>query len=138
MSIQAKFDKRARATVKLLPKYRPGLKDIGGFSHLILIYYFDRSKEERLVGRPFLEDRLHGIFAIRSPHRPNHIGFSIVKLEKVVKDGIIFSQVDILDKTPLIDIKPYIKYFDSRRNVKSGWLEKHFKDGSIPVRTKLK
>ncbi|MBL7131912.1 MAG: tRNA (N6-threonylcarbamoyladenosine(37)-N6)-methyltransferase TrmO [Candidatus Omnitrophica bacterium] len=135
--IQGKFEKGVRGTVRLFPEYQAGLKDIEGFSHVILIYYFNRSKEERLTGRPFLEDTEHGIFAIRSPHRPNHIGFSIVKLESV-KDGIItFSEVDILDGTPLLDIKPYVKHFDSRDKVKNGWIDKHFKTGKIPKRTRL-
>ena len=103
----------------------------------ILIYYFDRSKDEKLISRPFLEDESHGIFAIRSPHRPNHIGFSIVKLEKIVDNIVTFSEVDILDGTPLLDIKPYVSHFDSREDVKNGWLEKHFKSGKIPKRTKI-
>lgn len=134
--IQGKFKKGVKGMIRLFPKYRSGLKDIEGFSHLILIYYFDRSKEERLVGKPFLEDKEHGIFAIRSPHRPNHIGFSIVKLEKVKGKTIAFSEVDILDGTPLLDIKPYVKHFDSRDNVKNGWIEKHFKKGKVPDRIK--
>lgn len=127
MPIQGKFKKGVKGKVCLFPEYRAGLKDIEAFSHLILIYYFDRSKEERLSGKPFLEDAEHGIFAIRSPHRPNHIGFSIVKLERVEDNTIIFSEVDMLDKTPLLDIKPYVKHFDSRDKVKNGWIDKHFK-----------
>jgi len=136
--IQGKFEKNVTGQVELFQKYKKGLKDIKRFSHIILIYHFNRSKEERLVGNPFLEDKEHGIFAIRSPHRPNHIGFSIVKLEKIHGNTIIFSEVDILDGTPLLDIKPYVSHFDSRENVKNGWLEKHFKSGNIPKRTKLK
>ena len=135
--IQGKFKKGVRGTVRLFPEYQAGLKDIEGFSHVILIYYFDRSKEKRLTSRPFLEDETHGIFAIRSPHRPNHIGFSIVKLEKVEKNMITFSEVDMLDGTPLLDIKPYVLHFDSREDVKNGWLEKHFESGEIPKRVKL-
>jgi len=135
--IQGKFKKGVTGTVRLFPEYQAGLKDIESFSHIILIYHFNRSKEEKLTGKPFLEDTEHGIFAIRSPHRPNHIGFSIVKLENV-KDGIItFSEVDILDGTPLLDIKPYVKHFDSRDKVKNGWIDKHFKTGEIPKRTRL-
>jgi tRNA-Thr(GGU) m(6)t(6)A37 methyltransferase TsaA len=136
--IQGKFEKGVKGTVQLFPEYQAGLKDIKGFSHIILIYYFDRSKEEKLIGRPFLEDEPHGIFAIRSPHRPNHIGFSIVKLERVENNTITFSEVDILDGTPLLDIKPYVSHFDSRKNVKNGWLDKHFKTGKIPKRAMLK
>jgi len=136
MPIQGKFKKGVRGTIRLFPKYHAGMKDIEGFSHLILIYYFNRSKEEQLMGRPFLEDKVHGIFAIRSPHRPNHIGFSIVKLEKVKNDIIVFSEVDILDNTPLLDIKPYVKHFDSRHIVKNGWIDKHFKKGRMPKQTR--
>jgi len=137
MSIQGKFGKEVTGRVELFPEYEQGLKDIEGFSHLILIYFFDRTKEDELIGKPFLEDELHGIFSIRSPKRPNHLGISVVKLKKVEKNVIIFSEVDILDNTPLLDIKPYVSHFDIRENVKSGWLDKYFKDGDIPERTKL-
>ena len=134
MPIQGKFEENVIGRAELFPEYREGLKDIEGFSHIILIYHFDRSKDEKLISRPFLEDESHGIFAIRSPHRPNHIGFSIVKTEKVEDNSITFSEVDILDGTPLLDIKPYVSHFDSRKNVKNGWLEKHFKNSKIPKR----
>ena len=136
--IQGKFEKGVTGQAELFSGYQQGLKDVEGFSHVILIYYFHRSKEEQFLGKPFLEDIKHGIFAIRSPHRPNHIGFSIVKLEGVENNVVRFSEVDILDNTPLLDIKPYVSHFDSRNNVKNGWLEKHFKGGKIPKRTKLK
>lgn len=135
--IQGKFEESVTGTIEIFPEYQKGLKDIEGFSHLILIYHFNRSKEEKLVGKPFLEDHDHGIFAIRSPHRPNHIGFSIVKLEKVKDNTVIFSEVDMLDKTPLLDIKPYVSHFDSRKNVKNGWIKKHFKNCKIPKRIKI-
>lgn len=137
MSIQGAFEKDITGQIEIFPEYQQGLKDIEGFSHLILIYYFDRAKEEKLIGKPFLEDEPHGIFAIRSPVRPNHIGISVVKLEKVENNIITFSEVDILDNTPLLDIKPYVSHFDSRENVRNGWLEKHFQNGKIPKRTKL-
>lgn len=137
MPIQGKFEKDIEGKIELFPEYVQGIKDIEGFSHLILIYYFDRAKEEKLVGQPFLEDELHGIFAIRSPMRPNHIGLSIVRLKKVKENKIAFSEVDILDNTPLLDIKPYVSHFDSREDVRNGWLEKHFESGKIPKRTKI-
>ena len=136
--IQGKFERDVTGQIELFPEYRQGLKDIEGFSHIILVYYFDRSKDEKLISRPFLEDEPHGIFAIRSPHRPNHIGVSIVELKKIENNIITFSEVDMLDNTPLLDIKPYVSHFDSRENVKNGWLDKHFKSGRIPERTKLK
>lgn len=137
MPIQGKFKKGVTGVIRLFPGYQAGLKDIDGFSHLILIYHFNRSKEEQLLGKPFLEDTEHGIFAIRSPHRPNHISFSIVKLKSVKDNVIIFSEVDILDGTPLLDIKPYVKHFDSRDKVKNGWIEKHFKSCKTPKRTRI-
>jgi tRNA-Thr(GGU) m(6)t(6)A37 methyltransferase TsaA len=138
MPIQGMFKRGVTGTARVFPKYKTGLKDIEGFSHVILIYHFNRSKEEGLTGRPFLEDAEHGIFAIRSPHRPNHIGFSIVKLKSVKGNIITFTEVDILDGTPLLDIKPYVKHFDSRDKVKNGWIEKHFKNRKLPSRVKLK
>jgi tRNA (adenine37-N6)-methyltransferase len=134
MPIQGKFEKGVRGMIRLYPKYQAGLKDIKGFSHLILIYHFNQAKEERIIGKPFLENKEHGIFAIRSPHRPNHIGFSIVKLEKVEGRIVTFSEVDMLDGTPLLDIKPYVAHFDSRKHTKNGWIDKHFKEGRVPKR----
>ena len=136
--IQGKFEKGVAGQIEMFPEYQEGLKDIEGFSHLILIYYFHRAKEEKLIGKPFLEDEPHGIFAIRSPKRPNHVGISIVKIEKIENNLITFSEVDILDGTPLLDIKPYVSHFDYRESVKNGWLDKHFKGGNIPQRIKLK
>ncbi len=136
--IQGKFKRGIAGTARIFPEYKTGLKDLAGFSHVILIYYFNRSKEEKLTGKPFLEDTEHGIFAIRSPHRPNHIGFSIVKLKSIKGNTITFTEVDILDGTPLLDIKPYVKHFDSRDKAKNGWIDKHFKTEKIPKRTRLK
>ena len=137
MPIQGKFKRGATGTARIFPEYKAGLKDIEGFSHVILIYYFNRSKEEKLTGKPFLEDTEHGIFAIRSPLRPNRIGLSIVKVKDVKEDRITFSEVDILDNTPLLDIKPYVSHFDSRSEVRNGWLDKYFKDGTIPKRSRI-
>jgi tRNA-Thr(GGU) m(6)t(6)A37 methyltransferase TsaA len=138
MPIQGKFEKDVKGRIEIFPQYKQGLKDIEGFSHLILIYYFNRSKEEKLVGKPFLEDIEHGIFSIRGPHRPNHLGFSIIKLEKIKDTTIIFSEVDMLDGTPLLDIKPYVTYFDFRNNVKNGWLKKHFQTNKTPKRVRIR
>jgi tRNA (adenine37-N6)-methyltransferase len=138
MPIQGRFEKEVTGQIEIFPEYQEGLKGVEGFSHLILIYHFDRAKEEKLTGKPFLEDNQHGIFAIRSPNRPNHIGFSTVKLEKIDGNILTFSEVDILDNTPLLDIKPYISHFDSRKNVRNGWIDQHFQKGRVPERTKLK
>lgn len=136
--IQGVFKSGVEAFVEIRDKYREGFKDLGEFSHAILIYHFHRSEKTHIAGKPYLEDENHGIFAIRSPHRPNHIGLSIVKIIKIEGDRLYFKEVDILDGTPLLDIKPYVKYFDSRDHTVSGWLEKHFRNGNIPDQTILK
>jgi tRNA-Thr(GGU) m(6)t(6)A37 methyltransferase TsaA len=135
--IQGTFKADVEAWIELGEKYESGLKDLDQFSHAILLYYFHRSREERLQSSPFLEDETHGIFAIRSPHRPNHIGLSIVKIKRIEGNKLYFSEVDVLDQTPVLDIKPYVAYFDHRQNVVCGWVDKHFEAGDIPDRTIL-
>ena len=136
--IQGTFKADVEAWIELGEKYESGLKDLDQFSHAILLYYFHRSREERLQSSPFLEDDTHGIFAIRSPHRPNHIGLSIVKIKRIEGNRLYFSEVDVLDQTPVLDIKPYVAYFDHRQDVVCGWVDKHFEAGDIPNRTILK
>jgi tRNA-Thr(GGU) m(6)t(6)A37 methyltransferase TsaA len=135
MPIQGRFRDDAEGWIELDEEYVPGLKNLDGFSHLILIHYFHRSPREELGGRPFLEDQSHGMFAIRSPHRPNHLGLSIVKLSRIEGNRVYFTEVDMLDGTPLLDIEPYVEHFDRRDNVRSGWLEEHFSPGAAPERT---
>ena len=136
--IQGTFKDKVEAWLELKNEYAGGLRDLNKFSHAIIIYYFHRSQREEIEGRPFLEQKKHGIFAIRSPHRPNHIGFSIIKIKRIKANKVYFTEVDMLDGTPLLDIKPYVKYFDSRANVISGWLDKHFRNGNIPDKTTIK
>jgi tRNA (adenine37-N6)-methyltransferase len=136
--IQGRFKNDVDAWAEVKNEYVNGLKDLEKFSHCILLYYFHKSTEECIVGKPYLEEKTHGIFAIRSPHRPNHIGLSVVKIKQIQKNKLYFTEVDMVDETPLLDIKPYVKYFDSRNNVISGWLEDHFKNGNIPNKTILK
>ena len=134
--IQGKFKADVEAFAELEEKYIPGLKDLEGFSHAILIYHFHNETEEKISTQPYLEKEEHGIFAVRSPHRPNRIGFSIVKISRIQENKLYFTEVDVFDQTPLIDIKPYVEFFDKRENVKSGWVEKHFQKG-IPKQTIL-
>ena len=136
--IQGTFNDKIEAWLELKDEYVNGLKDLDTFSHAIIIYYFHRSHREEIEGRPFLEQNKHGIFAIRSPHRPNHIGFSVIEIKNIKANKVYFTEVDVLDGTPLLDIKPYVKYFDSRTNVISGWLDKHFRNGNIPDKTTIK
>jgi len=131
--IQGIFSGSAEAHVELKPEYAAGLMDLDGFSHAILIYHFHKSQSEKLVGKPYLENAEHGIFAIRSPHRPNHIGLSVVRIVGIEANRLFFNEVDILDGTPLLDIKPYVKQFDSRDDALSGWIERHFENGEPPL-----
>lgn len=136
--IQGCFDNKVEGCCTLYKEFEEGLRDLDTFSHAILIYSFHKAEKTELISKPFLENTEHGIFAIRSPFRPNKIGFSIVKIKNIIDNQLFFTEVDMLDKTPLLDIKPYVKQFDNRENVISGWVEKHFKNGTIPEQTILK
>ncbi len=121
--IQGYMTPEGEGFIELFPEYEEGLETIETFSHLILFYIFDRAGAVELSRPPFLDDTPHGVFASRHPCRPNGIGISIVKLEKRDKNILEVSEIDVLDKTPLIDIKPYVPKFDFRDNVSNGWLE---------------
>jgi tRNA-Thr(GGU) m(6)t(6)A37 methyltransferase TsaA len=124
MPIQPCGAKGVRGSVEIKHKYVRGLKDIDGFSHIILLYHFHISKGYSLDIVPFLDDHPKGVFATRAPRRPNPIGLSIVKLIKV-EDGILhIEDVDILDNTPLLDIKPYVSEFDALDQTEAGWYSK--------------
>ena len=108
--------------VEVFEKYEAGLKDIETFSHIYLLYHFDRVGKIQMIRAAFLDDEPHGIFATRHPCRPNGIGMSIVKLIKRDKSILEVEGIDILDKTPLLDIKPYIPRFDSIKMATEGWV----------------
>jgi tRNA (adenine37-N6)-methyltransferase len=119
--IQGCFSPDSRGYIELFPEYIAGLKDIEGFSHLILVYHFHKANGFQLLTKPFLDKEKKGIFAIRYFARPNPIGLSIVKLLNV-KDNILdIGEVDMFDATPLLDIKPYVPQFDIKECVKDGW-----------------
>lgn len=108
--------------VEVFAQYRDGLRDLDGFSHIILLYHFHRSRGFTLRVVPFLDTRLRGVFATRAPRRPNPVGLSVVRLRRV-EDGVLHVEnVDILDGTPLIDIKPYVPEFEGQAEVRTGWL----------------
>ena len=136
--VQGVFGGEVEAFVELKEKYFKGLKDLDGFSHAILLYHFHKSDKEEIVGKPCLEGKEHGIFAIRSPNRPNHIGLSVVKIKQIEGNKLHFTEVDVLDGTPVLDIKPYVKQFDSRPNAVSGWVEKHYEGGKQPAQRTAK
>jgi len=120
--IQPMGAKGVRGTVEIDEDYRDGLKDLEGFSHIVLLYHFHLSNGPLLTVRPFLDDTPRGIFATRAPRRPNPIGLSIVKLLKVGGTTLTIEDVDIVDGTPLLDIKPHVPDFDHRNVEKTGWL----------------
>lgn len=107
--------------VEVFEKYAVGLKDIETFSHIYLVYQFDRAGEVELIRPTFLDDELHGIFATRHPCRPNSIGMSIVKLKQREDNILIVEGIDVLNMTPLLDIKPYIPRFDRIETATEGW-----------------
>ena len=111
-------------TVEVFPEYAEWLKDVEGFSHIILIYHFHLSKGLSLKVKPYMENELRGVFATRAPSRPNPIGISVVRLVRVEKSILYVRDVDFVDGTPLLDIKPYVPEFDVREVNKTGWLEK--------------
>ena len=111
-------------TVVVDPRFEEGLDKIDGFSHIILIYWFDRAEDEKLSITPYLDDVPKGIFAIRHPNRPNRIGLSIVQLVKVDGNKLLIKGIDVYDKTPLLDIKPFVPEFDVHgiEDTRIGWL----------------
>jgi tRNA-Thr(GGU) m(6)t(6)A37 methyltransferase TsaA len=124
MPIQPTGAAGIKGTVEVFENFHAGLKDLDGFSHIILLYHFHRSHGLNLHVVPFMDSEPRGLFATRAPKRPNPIGISVVQLDKI-EDGVLHIQnVDILDGTPLLDIKPYVPEFDAQVEVRTGWLEK--------------
>ncbi len=115
--------------VLFFPEFAPGLKSIEKFSHLYLIYVFDRAGDTILTGKPFLDDEERGVYAMRHPRRPNSLGLSIVKLVERRGSELVVAEIDVLDGTPLIDVKPYVPRFDARESAGSGWVSgKEFRE----------
>lgn len=121
------FRSSVTGKVEVFSKYKDGLADTEQFSHLILIYKFHKSRGYRLKVKPFLDNQQRGLFATRYPRRPNQIGISIVKLLKRKSNILFVEGIDVLDGTPLLDIKPYIPDFCPEGQIRTGWLE-----GKIP------
>jgi tRNA-Thr(GGU) m(6)t(6)A37 methyltransferase TsaA len=108
--------------VVISPEYQEGLQDLEGFSHLFLIYHFHLSQQYNLKVTPFLDVTTRGVFATRAPARPNPIGLSVVRLERIEGNTLFILDVDVVDGTPLLDIKPYVPAFDAQPGARSGWL----------------
>jgi tRNA-Thr(GGU) m(6)t(6)A37 methyltransferase TsaA len=125
--IQPSAARGIKGVVEVFPQYQAGLKDIQGFSHIILLYHFHLSKKYKLEVIPYMDNIPHGLFATRAPSRPNPIGLSVVRLVKVEENRLHVMDVDIVDGTPLLDIKPFVGEFDQADTIKKGWLEKNIK-----------
>jgi len=123
--IQSSATKGVNGAVEVFPEYTEGLKDLEGFSHIILIYHFHLSKKPLLKVKPFMDNQIRGVFSTRAPSRPNPIGISVVRLVRIKRSILYIQDVDIVDSTPLLDIKPYVPEFDVREVEKIGWLEKN-------------
>lgn len=110
-------------TIEVFPEFREGLKDLAGFSHVYVLSHLHEIVGYNLMVKPFLDTERHGIFATRSPKRPNPIGLSVMRLKAVTDDSIILTGVDVLNNTPVLDIKPYVADFDRCNADRFGWFE---------------
>ncbi|MCD4740863.1 MAG: tRNA (N6-threonylcarbamoyladenosine(37)-N6)-methyltransferase TrmO [Desulfobacteraceae bacterium] len=123
MPIQPKGATGVEGYALVNEEYVNGLQDLEGFSHIYLLYSFHEAERTELIVTPFMDTQTRGVFSTRSPLRPNHIGLSIVRLKGVQGNKVIVEGVDILDGTPLLDIKPYIEKFDGVKESSSGWMQ---------------
>jgi len=122
MPIQPASAREFCGHIEIFQEYAEGLKDIEGFSHIVLLYHFHLSDGYKLEVKPFLDENIHGVFATRAPRRPNPIGMSVVKLINRVNNILKIGNVDIIDGTPLLDIKPFVPEFDACEEITTGWL----------------
>ena len=122
-----------KGTVEVFEEYRPGLKDLDSFSHVILIWHLDRSSDYELEVVPPKQTQTRGLFASRAPNRPNPIGLSIVKLDRIERGVLHVDGADMLDGSPLLDIKPYIPASDSIPDARPGWLHESKGGGGRPA-----
>ena len=123
MPIQPAAARGVKGCIELKPEFEEGCKDLDGFSHIIALYHFHRTGAYALSITPFLDTAAHGVFATRAPSRPNAIGISTLRLERIEGACLHVLDVDMLDNTPLLDIKPYVPHFESPSAVRIGWIE---------------
>ena len=123
MPIQPVGEAAVEGTVELKKEYADGLQDLDGFTHCILLYHFHESDDAAsLEVEPFLDDEQRGVFATRAPQRPNPIGLSVVRIESIEDETVTITGIDVVDQTPLLDIKPFVPEFDVPSDVDTGWL----------------
>lgn len=123
MPIQPTSENSAKGYIDIHPEFVEGLKDLEGFSHIYLIYHLHEVTKSKLTVTPFLDTEQHGVFATRAPSRPNPIGLSLVKLISIDQARIHVEQIDVLDGTPLLDLKPFIPTFEPFEDIRTGWLD---------------
>ena len=123
MPIQPNGEASAPGTIEIYPDFSAGLKDLQDFSHLILLYHLHKVNQMQLIVVPFMDSEPRGVFATRAPVRPNPIGLSVVPLHKIEGNILFVDQLDVLDRTPVLDIKPYVPEFDAMIDVRIGWLK---------------
>ncbi len=122
--IQPVYAEKSEGVIEIYEPYKQGLKDLEGFERIWLLYWFDRAGPYKLSVKPFMDTVERGLFATRAPSRPNPIGLSPVRLLRMEDGRIYISEVDILDGTPLLDIKPYISRFDCIKVDRCGWVDR--------------
>lgn len=125
MPIQPKGAADVIGTLVIHDAYKEGLKDLDGFSHVYILYHFHKATRSELLVTPFMDTEIRGVFATRSPLRPSHIGMSVTQIISVEDNIVTLKGIDVLDGTPLLDIKPYIPQFDAVSDVKTGWMKKN-------------
>ena len=124
MPIQPVSQNSAAGSIEVFSEFATGLKDLEGFSHILLLYHFHRARSYSLSVTPFLDTEPRGLFATRAPSRPNPIGISLVRLLRIEESHLHVENIDVLDGTPLLDIKPHVPDFDCAPGARIGWLEK--------------
>ncbi|MEW5767667.1 MAG: tRNA (N6-threonylcarbamoyladenosine(37)-N6)-methyltransferase TrmO [bacterium] len=123
MPIQPTSDVSGSGSVEIFPDFVDGLKDLEGFSHIYLLYHFHKVHQSNLIVTPFLDREPRGVFATRAPSRPNPVGLSLVELVRLESNLIYVDRLDVLNGTPLLDVKPYVPEFEHTHDVRIGWLE---------------
>ncbi len=123
--VQPSVSKNSEAEIEIFPEFAEGLKDLEGFSHIYILFHLHLATKKNLTVIPFLDTLPHGVFATRSPGRPNSIGLSVVNLYKIESNRLLVRNIDMLDGSPVLDIKPYIPKFDVFETTKNGWFDNH-------------
>lgn len=122
--IQPVAARDSEGIIEIFPQYTEGLKDLEQFSHIYVLFHLHKAQKKELLVVPFLDTNVHGVFATRSPGRPNSIGLSVVHLDRIERNNLYIRNLDMLDGSPVLDIKPYITQFDVFETTKNGWFEK--------------